>query len=136
MSFGLGARGTFATVDASAACPCGSGERFDVCCAPLHAGEKAPSAERLMRSRYTAFVVGDVDYLTATWHGSTRPESLALDPRTRWQGLEIVQAQNEGTRAVVEFRARFRENGRAGQQHERSRFIQRAGRWFYLDADG
>lgn len=89
-----------------------------------------------MRSRYTAFVVGDVDYLIATWHGSTRPQSLALDPDLQWRGLQIIEAHEEGPRGVVEFCARYVEDGRAGEQRERSRFTRRAGRWFYLDANG
>lgn len=89
-----------------------------------------------MRSRYSAFVVGDRDYLMTTWHGSTRPVALTLDPDIRWTGLEIANAHEADDRAVVEFRARYRERGVAGAQHERSRFVRRAGRWFYLDGDG
>jgi SEC-C motif-containing protein len=87
-----------------------------------------------MRSRYSAFVVGDAAYLRETWHGSTRPDSIELDPGIRWTGLEIVEVVNEGDRAVVEFRAHFRDAEGAGIQQERSRFSKRAGRWFYVDA--
>ncbi len=80
-----------------------------------------------MRSRYSAFVVGDGDYLWRTWHPRTRPERGAARPATQWTGLEILEA----TEDVVEFRAHHEQ----GVLHERSRFEQRAGRWFYLDGD-
>jgi SEC-C motif-containing protein len=117
-------------------CPCGSGIRFDGCCAPLLRGEPALSPERLMRSRYTAFVVGDARYLSETWHPGTRPEDLDLDPGLRWTGLEIVDAVDPGeeaTRGVVEFRAHWRDAGTTGVLAERSRFVRQSGRWWYLD---
>ena len=77
-----------------------------------------------MRSRYSAYAVGDTDYVWRTWHPRTRPEQVAPDPSLTWTGLEILEATDD----VVEFRARHS----AGVLHERSRFAQRAGRWFYL----
>lgn len=88
-----------------------------------------------MRSRYSAFVIGDGDYLRETWHGSTRPDVVELDARIRWTGLEIMDVVDDGDRAVVEFRANFRDPEGVGVQHERSRFARRAGRWFYVDAE-
>ena len=88
-----------------------------------------------MRARYSAFVVGDAAYLRDTWHGSTRPDGVELDPGIRWTGLEIVDVVDDGDRAVVEFRAHFRDARAQGVQQERSRFARRAGRWFYLDAE-
>ena len=88
-----------------------------------------------MRSRYSAFVVGNAGYLRDTWHGSTRPDTVELDAGIRWTGLEIVDIVDDGDRAVVEFRAGFRDAEGAGVQHERSRFARRAGRWFYVDAE-
>jgi SEC-C motif-containing protein len=84
-----------------------------------------------MRSRYSAFAVGDVAYLQATWHPSTRPKRLDLDPQVRWTGLEILYAQGGpfDTKGTVEFRA----NHVGGSQHERSDFVREAGRWFYVD---
>ena len=80
-----------------------------------------------MRSRYTAFVVGDAGYLAATWHPGTRPDDLDLDPSLRWTGLEIVDvgAGGEGdTRGVVEFRAALaRAAATPACWHERSRFV-------------
>jgi len=107
------------------------------CCGLSHAGERpAPDAETLMRSRYSAFVRGDVPYLLATWHASTRPASLALEEGAKWLGLEIRQHRMTGAdTAEVEFVARFRVAGRAVRQHELSRFVREDGRWFYVDGD-
>ncbi len=85
-----------------------------------------------MRSRYTAFVRGDVDYLRSSWHSSTRPADLEPDPGVRWTFLEIVQCSGGGlldTEGTVEFRAHYR----GGTLHERSRFVREHGRWTYLD---
>lgn len=117
-------------------CPCGSGDAFGGCCAPLLRGTPAPTAERLMRSRYTAFVVGDERHLSDTWHPGTRPEELTLDPAQRWTGLEIIEvdAGAEGDkRGIVEFRAGWRSGAERGVLHERSRFVTQSGRWWYLD---
>ena len=107
------------------------------CCAPAHTGHQpARDAETLMRSRYSAFVRGDVPYLLATWHVSTRPGTLELESGAKWLGLEIKQHRCVGTdRAEVEFVARFRVAGRAVRQHELSRFVREGGRWFYVDGD-
>ena len=124
------------------ACPCGrktvKGQplAFDDCCGPYHAGQPAPDAERLMRSRYSAFVRGNAPYLLATWHASQRPATLALDTAAQWLGLEIKQHRITGPdRAEVEFVARFRVGGKAVRQHERSRFVREDGRWLYVDGD-
>ena len=72
-------------------CPCGTGLPYDECCGPLHAGATpAATAEQLMRSRYSAFAVGDAAYLLATWHPSTRPPALELDPGVRWEPRVIT----------------------------------------------
>ena len=89
-----------------------------------------------MRSRYSAFVLGEATYLLETWHPRTRPRSLDLDPGVRWTGLEILATtggsmfDREGT---VEFRASYLVDRVPGAQHERSRFVRDAGRWRYLD---
>jgi SEC-C motif domain protein len=118
-------------------CPCGSGLTYAECCGPLHDGTRtAATAEQLMRSRYSAFAVGDPAYLLATWHSTTRPHSLDLDPEVRWTGLEVLATTGgallaaEGT---VEFRAHHVVDGRSGAQHENSRFVREDGRWRYLD---
>jgi SEC-C motif domain protein len=119
-------------------CPCGSGEIYPACCGPAHAGDPAPTAEALMRSRYTAFAKGLGPYLLATWHPSTRPADLDLDLDTTWRRLQIVDAVAGGpgdAEGVVEFRASYRTPTGAGLVHERSRFVRAEGRWFYLDGD-
>ncbi|HVI59533.1 MAG TPA: YchJ family metal-binding protein [Luteimonas sp.] len=123
-------------------CPCGSGRALAVCCAPLHAGEAtADTAEQLMRSRYSAYARGERDYLLATWHPSTRPAALELDPAVRWLGLSVRRhEQGAPDAAIVEFVARCRSGGGpATRLHETSRFVREGGRWYYLDgsfADG
>lgn len=123
-------------------CPCGRTgpkgqvQALDDCCGPLHAGQAAPDAERLMRSRYSAFVRGDVPYLLATWHSSQRPAELTLEAGGKWLGLEIKRHHVTGAdTAEVEFVARFRVGGKAVRQHERSRFVCEGGCWFYVDGD-
>lgn len=96
----------------------------------------APDAEILMRSRYTAFVRGQADYLRATWHASTRPATLDFDVGARWLGLEVRAHRATGSdSAEVEFVARYRVGGRAVRLHERSRFVRETGRWYYVDGD-
>ena len=91
-----------------------------------------------MRSRYTAFVVGDERHLVATWHPGTRPDELSLDPAQRWTGLDIVDVEAGGdgdARGVVEFRASWRQGREQGVLHERSRFLRRGERWWYVDGE-
>lgn len=96
-------------------CPCDTGLPFDHCCGPLHDGTRtAGTAEQLMRSRYSAFVLGNPAYLLATWYPRTRPPEL----------------DGEGT---VEFRAHYVLAERAGAQHENSRALRQGGQWRYLD---
>ncbi|MFJ4471416.1 YchJ family protein [Streptomyces sp. NPDC089424] len=116
-------------------CPCGLAETFEMCCGRFLRGEAAaPTAEALMRSRYTAFVRGDEGYLLRTWHPRTRPARLGLDAGTRWTGLEVL-ATSEGSAfhgtGTVTFRASFR----GGALHERSRFERVDGAWVYLDGE-
>lgn len=121
-------------------CPCGSGEAYAVCCGPLVRAEAlAATPEALMRSRYTAYVVGDTAHLLRTWHPRSRPRTLAL-PHLQWTGLLVERSSGGGPddeAGVVEFRAHFVADGRPGELHEVSRFERRAGRWFYVDgSDG
>ena len=114
-------------------CPCGSGAALAACCGRYLGGIPAPTPEALMRSRYTAFAVGDADYLARTWHPGTRPETLDLEPDLRWRGLEIVSAEAGHKRGTVEFRASWSQGGTRGVLHERSRFVRQSERWWYLD---
>ena len=92
-----------------------------------------------MRSRYTAFVYANEDYLLRTWHPSTRPSELALDlPALRWLGLSIKRCEDGGpqySEGTVEFEARMKQGGRASRLHEVSRFVREDGQWFYLDGE-
>jgi SEC-C motif-containing protein len=116
-------------------CPCGSGASYDECCGPVVRNERwADTAEELMRSRYTAYALGDVDHLFRTWHPATRPDDLDQLSRLDWRGLEILEVVDGGTaddHGIVEFRATHA----GGTMHERSRFMRRAGRWVYLDGN-
>ena len=117
-------------------CPCGSGREFSLCCEPFLEGkEHAPTAERLMRSRYTAYVRQDVPYLLASWHPSTRPENLTLEESLSWHGLTVLAAQGgpEEQEGVVEFVAAFAVQGQRQQLRERSRFLREEDRWLYVD---
>lgn len=117
-------------------CACGSGKAYAACCAPLHAGNAAAAtAEALMRSRYSAYVLGLEDYLLATWHSSTRPVELDLAAdTTRWLGLEVrTHLVQDESHATVEFVARYRIAGRGHRLHETSRFVREDGRWYYVD---
>jgi len=119
-------------------CPCGSGANYEACCGQWHAGAApAPDAAALMRSRYSAFVLDQLDYLLATWHPSTRPSSLEPNPPgLQWLGLDVRRhEQTDADHAIVEFVARNRLNGRASRLHETSRFVCEAGRWLYVDGD-
>jgi SEC-C motif-containing protein len=125
----------------TAPCPCGSGVRLAACCGRYHAGPQhlqAPTAEVLMRSRYSAFVAGLADYLLATWHPSTRPPALEPnEPGLKWLGLEVKRhAMSDIDHATVEFVARSRLGGRAHRLRELSRFVREDGRWYYVDGDG
>ncbi|GEC04412.1 UPF0225 protein [Streptomyces spinoverrucosus] len=117
------------------ACPCGLAETYDMCCGRFHRGAAAaPTAEALMRSRYSAFVRRDEGYLLRTWHPRTRPANLDLDPGMRWTGLEIL-GTTEGSAfhstGTVTFRASFK----GGALHERSRFERVDGAWVYVDGE-
>lgn len=121
-------------------CPCGSRLDYDACCGRWHEGParlQAPTAEALMRSRYSAFVLGLGDYLQETWHPSRRPaEAPVFEPGVRWLGLDVKRHEVTGDdSAEVEFVARSKFGGRAHRLHETSRFLREAGRWYYLDGD-
>jgi SEC-C motif-containing protein len=130
-------RGGAAVAKQTIPCPCGGNGSFADCCGRyVDTGEIAPSAEALMRSRYTAYVLLREDYLLATWHPSTRPVALALeeDSATKWTDLEVKRHERlDAEHAIVEFVARYKVNGRAYRLHEVSRFVREEERWFYVD---
>ena len=120
-------------------CPCGSGATLAACCGPILSGAAAPTAEILMRSRYTAFTLGDIDHLSRTLSREARKDfdeaDAAETPRnTRWLGLEIRAVQDGGEKdetGSVEFVAHFSLAGQRHAHHELSRFEREDGRWVY-----
>ncbi len=133
-----------------ATCPCGGNHSgapgaqtprsYAQCCGRYIDGsllQVAPDAESLMRSRYTAYVRKDADYLRTTWHISRRPATLNFEPRCKWLGLEVRDhTVLDDSHAEVEFVARMRSaNGQASRLHERSRFVREDGRWYYVDGE-
>jgi SEC-C motif-containing protein len=88
-----------------------------------------------MRSRFSAYAVGDVDYVRRTWHSTTRPRDLALDPGVRWYRLDVLDTSHGGLLddCTVELRAYYRAGSGAGSQHEVGRFVREDGEWAYLD---
>lgn len=115
-------------------CPCGTGLSFGDCCQRFHEGANAPTAETLMRSRFSAFVTGDEDYLLRTWDPLTRPVDLNLeDDSIRFYRLDILDTVDGSPlhdTGVVEFEA-FYKGAAVGSQRERSTFSKSNGRWFY-----
>ncbi|MBD7996778.1 YchJ family protein [Arthrobacter sp. Sa2CUA1] len=130
---------TFPVLNISDRCPCLSGETYGECCHRFHQGSvPAPTAEALMRSRYSAFVTGDSSYLLRTWHPSTRPARLDLDPDRIWRRLDILSTSAGGpldSTGIVTFAAHYREGGVPGVQRERSSFLREAGRWLYVEGE-
>ena len=124
----------------TAACPCGSTAPYAECCGALHEGRlAAPTAERLMRSRYSAFVLRDEPYLLRTWAAAARPPAVDFDPAIRWTGLDVLGTTGGTafhTEGTVDFRARFRHRGHDGEQRENSRFVREGGAWVYAGEAG
>jgi len=120
-------------------CPCGSNKQYAGCCGRYIDGkETAPTADALMRSRYSAYTLLREDYLMSSWHASTRPArlDLAAEATSKWLGLEIKRHEHQDAgHAIVEFVARYKVAGRAHRLHEVSRFVREDGRWFYVDGD-
>ncbi len=120
-------------------CPCFSGKPFAECCESFLSGKAVPpSAEALMRSRYAAFATGNIDYLETTLlpekrHAFNQEEAKNWALSSTWIGLNILFSENDEAKGVVEFIARYRQNGREMHHHETSRFISREGRWYYVD---
>lgn len=120
-------------------CPCGSGQAYPVCCGVfIDNGALPATAELLMRSRYSAYVLAREHYLLRTWHGSTRPAHFGLQEAgpVNWLGLKILRCEAgraDDRDGIVEFVARYQVNGRAERLHEVSRFVRDAGQWLYVE---
>lgn len=120
-------------------CPCGGGAFAD-CCGPFLAGEAhAPTAEALMRSRFSAYARGEYGYLSATGPGMTDPAAIARSATgMRWTRLQVLRTEAGGPddeHGVVEFVAHGRRAGRPERVHEISRFERRRGRWRYVEGE-
>lgn len=114
-------------------CPCGLDRPYQLCCGALHAGKPAPTAETLMRARYSAFVVGDTQYLLRTWASDTRPPSLELSPGGEpYTALRVLATEQGGPKDAYG-EVRFEALHPSGTQREHSRFIREDGAWMYLD---
>lgn len=119
-------------------CPCGSGKELDACCGPYVAGDKAaPTAEALMRSRFTAYALGNAKYLRSTLCKTEQAEGELSEAEIKaatWQSLEIRATEaglEDDDTGMVEFVARFKSGGEQHAHHERSTFIREDGRWVY-----
>ena len=116
----------------TSSCPCSSGLNYADCCQSYIEGcTPAPTAEALMRSRYTAYAQNNGAYLLESWHPSTRPQSLDLASNMKWIRLKIVNSSESS----VEFVATCRIDGKAHNLHEVSRFVFEEGRWYYVDGE-
>ena len=123
-------------------CPCGSGQTLDSCCGRYLSGDvPAPTAEALMRSRYSAFATSNVDYLEQTLlpetrHDFDRAHVTEWARTSQWASLQVKSTEGGGTddtEGFVEFVARFTLSGKEHVHHETGRFTKRDGRWWYLD---
>jgi SEC-C motif-containing protein len=123
-------------------CACGSNEEFSTCCGPFLEGEKtAPTAEALMRSRYTAYVNENIEYIKKTTHKTAMAEfdegsARAWSRNSDWLGLKIIETEKglEGdTEGTVEFVASYLQNDKEEHHHERAIFKREAGKWFFVD---
>ncbi|MGI5129663.1 YchJ family protein [Pseudonocardia sp. CA-107938] len=112
-------------------CPCGLPQPYAACCGRFHDGAAPPTAELLMRSRYTAFVRSDEEYLLRTWDPATRPQTLGLNPRARWTGLEIRGVTDGGLFAQTGT-VHFRAHHAGGVVEEDSAFRKLDGHWVYV----
>ncbi|GAA5442275.1 UPF0225 protein YchJ [Microbulbifer sp. NBRC 101763] len=115
-------------------CPCGSGKKFKACCNLYLSGQAYPKmAESLMRSRYSAYAMGNLAYLRKTWHPETYPGLNADDLETQWTRLEVIKSKAGLKKSVVEFKAWYTENDQEHVIHEISLFKLYKKRWVYLE---
>jgi len=120
-------------------CPCGSEKTYEACCGVYHHGEETPTtAESLMRSRYSAFIVKEYDYLEETLDPQTffdfdNEANRAWAESVELFKLEILRAEESGNKAVVEFKAHFRQDGAEHIHHEISKFRKQAGVWYFRE---
>ena len=117
-------------------CPCGVPRPYDTCCGRIHQGAApAATAEQLMRSRYSAFALGDLAYLARSWHPDTRPRKIHDDPARTWTGLDVVATSKGGMldqEGTVEFHAHHTDDEGDHTLHEVSTFTRIDGAWVYV----
>ncbi|MCQ3829684.1 hypothetical protein HXX02_09515 [Microbulbifer elongatus] len=117
----------------SSSCPCGTGKSIDQCCGLYLSGQTYPNnAEALMRSRYSAYITGNIPYLKKTWHPDTCPELTSDDLHTNWLRLDVVRSKKGLKKSVVEFKAWFDEGDSERALHEISLFKLHKKRWVYV----
>lgn len=132
-------------VGPNAPCPCGSGNKVKRCCRPLHRGRPATTPGELMRSRYAAYALGEVDYVLDTTHpggpqfrqdrDAWREDVRGFCQDTRFEGLEVLDEREQGDLGWVTFHARLSQAGEDVSFRERSRFERTDGRWLYHSAE-
>ena len=116
-------------------CHCDLDSEFEQCCGQYLSGEAVPATpEALMRSRYSAFVMTNRQYLLDTWHADFTPGQLQLDSAQRWLGLKVLDFGSSANSGWVKFVARYKINGKAHRLEEHSLFSCQDGRWYYLHA--
>tara|TARA_B110000285_G_scaffold219191_1_gene269505 strand:- start:2869 stop:3249 length:381 start_codon:yes stop_codon:yes gene_type:complete len=119
-------------------CPCGQPEEYQSCCEIIHTNiSNALTSEQLMRSRYTAFTKGMGDYLLLSHHSTTRPtekmsEIIQWANSVSWERLEILNTTKGQDKGMVEFKAHFKQGGKADFILENSQFVKENGHWVYL----
>ena len=121
-------------------CPCGSGKAYVKCCKLYHDGNPAPTAEALMRARYSAYCFSNKNYLNHTWHPGSRPKRIQLgdDNAVQWVRLDIVRTTQGGANdklGIVEFKAFYDIEGKTGYLHEISNFVKEDNQWYYFDGE-
>jgi len=120
-------------------CPCGNDKHYKDCCEKFHQGEASPeTAEILMRSRFSAYVKKNKNYLLETWHSSSRPKPEELEFEGpmgfRWTHLTVVKTEEgkeSDDKGKVEFVAHYKVGPKAGQMQEDSNFVKENGKWYY-----
>lgn len=129
------------THSSSQPCPCQQGASYATCCQPVHQNpQSAIKPVALMQARYSAHVLGLVDFIVNTYHPSCHASEeraqIAESTQSQWQGLEIVQTSDiKDNQGFVEFKAYFSEDGAQYCMHEKSRFVFEDGQWFYIDGE-
>jgi len=121
-------------------CPCGSGLSLEACCGPILAGAPAPTAEALMRSRYSAYVVRNYEHLERSLCSEQRKDYSAEEAKrwaesSEWLGLTIIRTEKGGKddkEGLVEFSAKFRAEGKEHEHLEMAIFGREDGKWVYV----